>query len=195
MRISGLRPGLSWGLTTRSCRNAPAFKIRAGCSVSWRSTWSCAGTANATADGIGAADRRHGRCLGLVPRPLIFLVDAIELLVDEEHERLRLRCELPQRITVALEAIRRILLSGAIGAEDAVLAEGKAVDLAKERDNAQKGVWSVFRPPPNTPKRFSTAFSHRRSLAIANCNRTKMVRSNETGLFPPIQTITQRQSL
>lgn len=71
--------------------------------------------------------------------PLIFLVDAIELLVDEEHERLRLRCELPQRITVALEAIRRILLSGAIGTEDAVLAEGKAADLAKERDNSRKG--------------------------------------------------------
>ena len=83
--------------------------------------------------------------------PLIFLVDAIELLVDEEHERLRLRCELPQRITVALEAIRRILLSGAIGTEDAVLAEGKAADLAQymgERATTLSAAPAINQRPP-----------------------------------------------
>ena len=71
--------------------------------------------------------------------PLIFLVDAIELLVDEERERLRLRCELPQRITVAIEAIRRILVSGIVDAEDVQPLEIEIAELAKERDNARKG--------------------------------------------------------
>ena len=71
--------------------------------------------------------------------PLIFVIDAIELLVDEERERIRLRIELPQEITAALQGIRKLISRGRLPEPMAADAALRAAELTKERDNAKKG--------------------------------------------------------
>ncbi|MEP3145523.1 replication initiation protein RepC [Qipengyuania citrea] len=71
--------------------------------------------------------------------PLLFLIDAVELLVDEERERLRSRVTLPEEINASLALIRRVLAEHDLADPFVARMQNAMSELAAERDNARRG--------------------------------------------------------
>ncbi|QNE07784.1 hypothetical protein [Croceicoccus marinus] len=71
--------------------------------------------------------------------PLLFLIDAVELLVDEERERLRARVTLPEEINASLATVRRILAEHDLPDDHVARLQDAMSELAAERDNARRG--------------------------------------------------------